>query len=180
MTADDRNIKVQQFLETVDGSDDWESLVSTGMEAREDHDLSQWILGDSAERVYEMYGQQGLEAYAIQIFVRKSTLSRYKDVARKIPRELRDKYKLLSWSHFRIAAGRTDVERALQLAADNDWSVENMANQLKKIDGKPVPPLPKVKMVECPYCRKFTLSGPKELLCTQFKDCGCLIGNGLS
>lgn len=169
------NTKIEQFLANIEASEEWEELVSTGMEIREEFDQKQWIYGDLAEKVYQKWGSQGLNAYAITIFEEKRTLKRYQEVASKIDNKLRDKYKDLSWSHFRVASSREDPEKALKLASDNGWSVENMVMQMKKLDGKPVAPLAKVRIVECAFCRKMTLYGPEDSVCSNFKDCSHLV-----
>lgn len=171
---ENRKEKLEIFMSNVDSSDEWEEVVSTGMELREEFDKNQWLLGDLSQKVYERWGSQGVEAYAITIFVQKTTLNRYRDVSRRISLELREKYNLLSWSHFRIASGREDPEHALKLASDNNWSVENMANQLKKIDGKIVAPLLKVRIADCQFCRKAMLYGPRDLICANYRDCSDL------
>lgn len=156
-------------------AEDWEELVSMGMEVRENHDQSRWILGDLADKVAVQYGKHSIEQYAITIFVQKTSLMRYRDVSRKISPHLREKHKMLSWTHFRTAAGQENPAYWLEKADDNGWSVENLATQIKKSKGEPVKPLPKVRLVECQYCHKWRIDGPKDLVCANYKDCSHVV-----
>lgn len=155
----------------VEHSAEWEKFITYGMEAREQEDKSRWVLGDLAVKVREFWGREMVIEYAKAIYVDKAKLLRYMDVSKAIAPGLREEFKLLSWSHFRVAAGQKDPRKWLQMAHDKNWIVELMAIEVKKARGESVPPIEKVKMVECVFCRKLTLDGPKELICSNFHDC---------
>lgn len=159
----------------VEQAAEWEKFVSFGMIAREQEDKSRWVLGDLAVKVRQIWGREMVISYAKSIFVDKAKLLRYMDVSKAIVPELREEFKKLSWSHFRVAAGQKDPRKWLEKADDNEWTVELMAIEVKKAHGEAVPPLEKVKIVECVFCRKATLDGPKELICSNFHDCKKLV-----
>jgi hypothetical protein len=134
-----------------------EEAVSYGMELREKADFLQWHYGDFAVQVEKSLGPI-LEQVARQIGVDVKTMLRYRDVARKYPPELRDKYKVLSWSHFKSAAGQREPEKWLLEAANNNWPVEVLNLQVKT-NGQLPPPENRPKMIQCLDCGGYFLIG---------------------
>lgn len=169
-------MKETELQVAVEQSQDWESIVSTGMEAKESIDSSRFVLGDLASKVETIWGKDMINEYAKAIGIEKRSLQRYRDVSRKIPSELREEFRHMSWSHFRLASGQIDPRKWIEKASDEQWSVELLSIRIKEAHGESVPPIPKVKMVECPYCRRVTLIGPPELVCANFHDCGDQLG----
>jgi hypothetical protein len=112
---------------------DWESLISQGLEARENKDNSQWILGDLSLQVEKNYGEDSIGKFAIAINEKKTTIVRYRTVSSAWPVEKRVPY--LSHRHHQILASRNDRFELIEKASDGNWSVEELTNQLKKIDG---------------------------------------------
>lgn len=170
-----KNYDIEIGQDSIAGSEDWESLVSTGMQVREQSDKLEWVYGDLADKVAVQYGRHSVTKYAVAIGVSKPKLLRYRDVSRAIDPRLREEYGHLSWSHFRTVAGQVNKELWLRNASDNSWSVENLAIQIKKARGEEVKPEPKAELVECPYCHKWTIAGEKDAICSNYKDCGHLI-----
>lgn len=111
----------------------WESLVSSAMEAREAKDNAQWIIGDIAAEVEKMYGSGALVAFAQEISVNKNTFRRYKLVSQAFPEDKRIDF--LSHRHHMMLAAREDRFQWLQLAADNNWSTDNLKVELGKYEG---------------------------------------------
>lgn len=112
----------------------WEALVSSALEAREARDNAQWILGDIAIEVERNYGSSALTAFAQEIHVNKNTFRRYKLVSKAFPPEKR--IDLLSHRHHLILSAREDRDQWLKLAADNNWSTDNLMVELGKYEGK--------------------------------------------
>lgn len=173
-----QDLQVEQILQ----AQDWEQLVSMGMEVRHQKDGLQWILGDLASQVEVVYGKKTIEAYAREIYVGKSTLLRYRDVARAYKPELRQAYPMLSWSHFRLVAALDDRLELLLLANDNTWTVEQLAMEVKarKPKNEPVDEtdtesvkeeLADVYIDVCGVCGKATLAGKREFICDNYHDC---------
>lgn len=161
---------------TVEQSEEWEELVSTGMQVRERTDKMEWVLGDLAVKASDTFGKHAVRAYAATIGVDKSRLSRYKEVAQAIDFAMREEFAVLSWSHFRACAAQLNPREWLQKAADNGWSVENLAIQINISKGKYVRPEKKVQLVECKFCHKWTIAGDKSEMCENYKDCGHIVG----
>lgn len=112
----------------------WEALISQAMEAREAKDNAQWIIGDIAAEVEKTYGSGALVAFAQEISVNKNTFRRYKLVSQAFPPE--ERIDLLSHRHHMMLAAREDRHKWLQLAADNNWSTDNLQVELGKYEGK--------------------------------------------
>lgn len=118
----------------IDQSDDWEELVSEGMNAREQKDQSQWKLGELADRVNTRYGTDAVGLFAVNIGVNKKSLLRYRDVYRRYKgKEINP---AVSFSHHMKAATTEDPEKWLNEAYENSWSVEKMAVEIDKNSGK--------------------------------------------
>ncbi len=127
----------------------FDELVQLGLEIRSDMDNVNWRLGDLAIEVTRVFDGQPKQfaAYSKSIGVSVKSFSRCRDVAKVYPLTMREDYSFLSWSHFRRVAALEDKEKWLQMAVENQWSVEKMwvasgghgkVNMLKAIGPKPV------------------------------------------
>jgi len=109
---------------------DWESLVSAGVMAREYKDNSQWTLGDLALLVRRNFGAGSLNDFSKAIGVNKNTILRYRRVSELW--EPKDRVEILSHRHHMILALRSDRKEWLERAAEGVWSVEELRLRLKK------------------------------------------------
>lgn len=132
-------------------NDEWESLVSQGLEAREAKDKCQWFLGSIASKVNTRYGTDALGKFAGEIGIPKNTLARYRDVFRGW--QGKKTIPALSFNHHKVALGSADPELALQQAYENGWSCERLAHEIKHPQGALRPPQPNY----CPHCNKWKL-----------------------
>lgn len=121
--------------------EDWESLISQGLEAREQKDNSQWKLGELANKVQVNYGQDSVGVFASSIGVNKRSLLRYRDVYRGFSNLKRNP--VLSFSHHLKALGSDNPQEWLDKASDGNWSVEKLG--LEMSGNKP-------KVERCPKC----------------------------
>lgn len=121
--------------------EDWESLVSQGLEAREQKDNSQWKLGELADKVQVKYGQDSVGVFAVSIGVNKRSLLRYRDVYRGF--KTLQKNPVLSFSHHLKALGSPNPQEWLDKASDGNWSVEKMGLEMEGVH-------PKIE--RCPKC----------------------------
>jgi hypothetical protein len=142
---------------------DWENLIDVAMVAREWHDKSRWILGDVAKEVVRRWGYEMLEDFAHAVEVQRETLLRYVDVATKFPKEEREKYPRLSWSHFRsLSAKEKGVQQKLLEEADNNtWSVEQLGVETKKFLNDPDRVI-KPQIRKCSHCGKYYVVNPED------------------
>lgn len=115
--------------------EDWEGLISQGLEARENKDTMQWVLGDLALEVDTQYGADTIGDFAVAIGVNKNTLIRYRTVARAFPPEDRQ-FPKLSHRHYQMVAARADRMELLNDADLNSWSVEGLGEELKRLRGE--------------------------------------------
>lgn len=140
----------------------WEEYIVEGMEARERKDNSQWILGDLAQAISTDYGEDTIGKYGYAIGVEKKTLMNYRTVAGKFDKELRNKYRKLSFGHFAslVAVGRPAAW--LNKADSEEWSVENLRKEVRK--AYPSDKGPKLddnppEVYRCPECGGWRLKG---------------------
>ena len=138
----------------------WEQFVSSGMEAREKKDNSQWELGDLAKEVETEYGEDTIGKYAYAIGVEKKTMMNYRTIADRFTPDIRKKYAKLSFSHFSAISTVVKPEAWLEKADDEDWAVEHLRNEIKKaypsdneIDDDEKPP----EVYRCPECNLWRL-----------------------
>jgi len=135
--------------------EEWEVLVSKGMELREQKDANQFQIGDLANTVTTTYGDDTIGKYAYAIGVEKKTLMKYRTVASKFEPEIRQKYKKLSFSHFNEVAALEKPEAWLEKADNEEWSVETLRKNVNeaypkigqpKLDDNPP------EVYRCPEC----------------------------
>lgn len=112
----------------------YQELLSILMEAREQKDKSQWVIGDAAVEFVTLYGRAGLPQFAIEGGVNKDTMRRYLLVSQAWPPDKRLPY--LSHRHHQILAPRTDRFEWAEKAHDNNWSCEMLEVEMGKYDGK--------------------------------------------
>lgn len=143
--------------------DSWEELISQGIEAREQKDVAQRVLGELADKVEVAYGYDSMGKFAYEVGVNKRTLARYRDVFRGY----KDKtwHDRLSYTHHLIALGASDPEAMLQRAEDESWSAEHLALEVQGEKGE-TPPVKKPTPPEyCPKCSAWKVD----------HICGCRI-----
>ena len=115
----------------------WEDLVLAGVDARRQHDTTQWDLGDLALLVEVKFGDHSLERYAGDIGVEYDTLKDYRMVARAF--ELGVRTPNLTWWHHRRVAGREDRLSWLKQAAEHGWSTRKLQDEVHLADNPPIP-----------------------------------------
>lgn len=137
---------------------DWETLVSSGMVAREQKDGCTWILGDLSLEVSKSYGEDTIGKYAYAVGVARKTLMNYRTVASRFTAPVREKYRKLSFTHFQSLVAVETPEAWLEKADDNDWSVETMKKELSKelntgpnLEDKPP------EVYRCPECNQWRM-----------------------
>lgn len=144
------------YSESIVIDDEWESLVSEGMEAREQKDQSQWRLGELADKVNKRYGSDALGVFAVSIGVNKRSLQRYRDVFRGYRgKEINS---ALSFSHHLKALGGEEPEVWLKEAYENGWSVEKLGVEMGGEKGESYR-----QFKVCPHCHHPQTDQP---LCT--------------
>lgn len=120
--------------ETDDGAR-WQMALGLGMIARQGADNMQWLMGDVALVVKDIWGLDGMDRYATEIGVKKETLDRYSSVSRAWPPE--NRVAELSHRHHMMIASREDrFDLILKIADRADMSVEKLALEIKKSEGK--------------------------------------------
>lgn len=138
----------------------WEELIVEGQEARELGDNSNWKRGDLASEVSTSYGENSIGKYAYAIGTAKKTLMNYRTTASRFGKNVRKKYRKLSFSHFSALGATEKPEAWLEKADDGDWNVERLRkevrdaykdNKIPNIDD--VPP----KVYRCPECNLWRL-----------------------
>lgn len=114
--------------------EDWEQVISMGIELSGNETNLRFALGDLAEAVTKSFGPKMFRDWAKEIGTEVSTIRRYRDVSKATPQKVRGAYPKLSWSIFRMAAPHETKDRLLELADDNCWSVEKFGKYLKALD----------------------------------------------
>ena len=140
----------------------WEEYLSRGMEARESKDQSEWLLGDLAQGIDKDYGEDAIGKYAYAIGMVKKTLVGYRTVAGVYSVEIREKYRKLSFSHFKTCASLEKPEAWLRKADDREWSVEKMSHEITEAYGDLKAPNLEDKpprVFRCPECNNWRLEG---------------------
>lgn len=127
------NIDLAPTLDLDGLPDDWETLADTGRMIREQQDRDRWLLGDLAEKVHKVYGENSLAKFAGDIQVPTKTLRDYHRVSRFYPSAARAEFPALSWSHYRLAIRAGDLDKAmtrLEQAEGNNWPVAELDKQI--------------------------------------------------
>lgn len=139
---------------------EWEDYISLGVEAREQKDNAEWLIGDLANQIVVDYGNDSIGKFSYAIGLVTKTVRNYKATAKHFPPLTRNKYPKLSFSHFRAVQGLTQPEAWLIKADDESWSVEMLAGEIKKAydvevphDVEDIPP----KVYRCPKCGHWRL-----------------------
>lgn len=138
--------------------DDWQSLVSTGIELRQMHDISSFCLGVLALKVEKKYNKDALGKFAIEISVSKVSLQQYRWVAGKILEKFTDvniseRIGNLSYSHLRTAAGTDDPEKWIEEAINKDLTCEQLALAVKGKLQEPAKKLKTQKTIKAQVCK---------------------------
>jgi hypothetical protein len=138
----------------------WDEAVSVGQELRRLKELSQWAIGDLANRVAEEYGSDSIGKYAYAIGLEKKTVWEYMRVARKYKESMRIDF--LSFRHHQVALRTDEPDKWLERANDKNWS----SNQLYKAIKEQVTELPQTRPHDhrWEYYRKCLVCGTVELV----------------
>lgn len=122
----------------------WEDLSSAARAIADAHDRNRWALGDIGLKVVRRYGEDSLAAFVADIKkVRPSTMYDYCRISKFYPRDIRDLFPALSWSHYREAARLGALQRAinvLEQAQDEDMTVESLHALVNELLDEPLPP----------------------------------------
>jgi len=108
----------------------WEEAVSVGMQLRQLKELSQWAIGDLANRVAREYGDDSIGKYAYAIGLEKKTVWEYMRVARKYKKSIR--IDILSFRHHQIALQSDEPDKWLEQANDKNWSSNQLYKAIKE------------------------------------------------
>lgn len=156
---------------------EWEEYISEGMEARESKDNSQWLLGDLAMGITVDYGEDSVGKYAYSIGVEKKTLLNYRTIAGRFNKDIRRKYRKLSFSHFACLTKVYSPQAWLEKADNNEWSVNTLRKKLSEqheIVKEPTLSDEPPRVYRCPECGLWRLKDVSSLeICRghyKFKD----------
>lgn len=117
--------------------DEWESLVSAGLQIAEAHDRNRWTLGDLGNKVARRYGEDSLGSYADAVNIRPTTMYDYTACSRAFSVEDRAAFPPLTWSHYRAALKAGDQAMLwLARAADEGWRVDELTEALRVAKGE--------------------------------------------
>lgn len=128
----------------VNTPDDWQSIVTAGIELVQATDRNRWHLGDIAALAERVYGENSVKKLATEIRMPKhKTLYEYQRVAEFYPASARVEFVQLSWSHYREATRLGSLDNARELLAqahDEDRPVAWLAREVRKRCGEKVSP----------------------------------------
>ena len=114
----------------------WDEAITVGQQLRKLKELSQWAIGDLANRVAREYGKNSIGKFAYGIGLEKKTVWEYMRVARKYEKSMR--IDILSFRHHQVALRSEEPKEWLRQANDKNWS----SNQLYKAIKEQVTELP--------------------------------------
>jgi hypothetical protein len=134
-----------------------EEAVSYGMDLREQADAIQWLYGDYAIQIELDLGRGAIEEVAKQLGLEANTFRRYRDVARKFPRDKRSEFPKLSWTFFRYAYSLPEPDKVLKQADDDNWTADKVALYARTKGN--LPDIIKPKMIQCVDCQGWYLYG---------------------
>lgn len=133
--------------------EEYEDLVSVGIDARSYHDQTQWILGCLARRITTKYGEQTIAKYAKEIGVRVATLEGYRWTVDRYLSSQKDFVppENVPFSVLKAVAGLEPAGRdiLLQQAQEHSLSTENIRIMVQKEKGKLIKPKFQVE-----YCKE--------------------------
>ncbi len=111
---------------TGEAMEEYATKVAEGREARATQDESNWTLGDLADNLPTIYGEETLKRYADDIEIEYNTLQQYHWVSKRY--EFLTRVRNLSWNHHRVLAADNHPDRLdwLAKADENKWSVKAM------------------------------------------------------
>jgi len=118
------------LLENYTGEEieEYETKVAEGREARATQDGFNWTLGDLAEGLPTIYGEETLKRYADDIEVEYNTLANLRTVSLAYEKSCR--HDSLSYEHHRRLTANPDRLEWLAKAAENKWSVRAMTTAI--------------------------------------------------
>ena len=114
----------------------WDEAVTVGQQLRKLKELSQWAIGDLANRVSREYGTNSIGKFSYAIGLEKKTVWEYMRVSRKYQQSIRIDF--LSFRHHQIALRSDEPKTWLKRANDKNWS----SNQLYKAIKEQITELP--------------------------------------
>ncbi len=155
----------------------WETLVSEGLQYREETDDRFWKLGELVSRVKKQYGKSSVDLFAGEIGERSKTLRGYYRVYKEFSTQVdfRHQNALLSFSHFRAALrmkkrGLPAMLALLTEANDSRWSAAfTEARAIDDSNGKPTAPRLKRVCKDVP-CRIIRTADGAETITLWFRD----------
>jgi hypothetical protein len=109
---------------------DWEEAVTIGQQLRHVKELSQFAIGDLANRVSREYGETSIGKFAYAIGLEKKTIWEYMRVARQFEKSARIEY--LSFKHHQIALRTDNPQAVLKEANDKNWSTIDLYKAVKE------------------------------------------------
>jgi len=108
--------------------EEYAAMVAEGRAARATQDGSNWALGDLAQGLPTVYGEETLKRYADDIEVEYQRLVNYRNISKAYEKTVRTVN--LSWSHHERIASNPDRLEWMAKAAENKWSVRAMLEQI--------------------------------------------------
>lgn len=108
----------------------WDEAVTVGLQLRRLKELSQWAIGDLANRVAREYGKNSIGKFSYAIGLEKKTVWEYMRVARKYEKSIR--IDILSFRHHQIALGSDEPRKWLKRANDKNWSSNQLYKAIKE------------------------------------------------
>lgn len=146
-------IAISEVHKVVRKAKTYEDFVSIGLLVREWKDKSQFVLGELASMVAVKYGEKSLQKYAKEIGIPYNSLRVYRWVVKTIKEKKLPIIPHLSFSHYVLVVRRDDAKKWLLKSADNNWSFEKLATEIRK-KKLPEPEKKEKNIYECPFCHK--------------------------
>jgi hypothetical protein len=136
---------------------DWEEAITIGQQLRHVKELSQFAIGDLANRVGREYGEDSIGKFAYAIGLEKKTVWEYMRVARQFEKSNRIDY--LSFRHHQIALRTNNPQATLKEANDKNWTTIDLYKAVKE---RLNPHPPDVHQHEWVVFRKCAICGEYE------------------
>jgi hypothetical protein len=140
----------------------WEQYIVELQEARETKDGSQWLLGDLALGIEKDYGEDSIGKAAYAGGIEKKTFMNYRTISKRFSKEIREKYRKLSWSHFSAVSAEkiSQPEAWLEKADNEEMSVESLRREIT--EAYPSVGTPRLdddppEVVRCEECGKWRI-----------------------
>ena len=112
------------------GSLEWEEAITIGQQLRQLKELSQWAIGDLANRVASEYGDTAIGKFSYAIGLERKTVREYMRVSRKYQPTIR--MAVLSFRHHQIALQSDNPKKMLVKANDKNWTTRELYKAVKE------------------------------------------------